>query len=366
MIRFLLFLTLFAAPASAMEFKFVSNGGNCYFGCAWLSAEGPITKDSPAKLLAAIEENEFNRNGQLGLVLLNSPGGSLFAGMELGRIFRERGAHVTIGSTVPIVDSPWFAGGEGVCISACAYAFLGGLTREIGAEGFNGGTGKLGFHQFAVPDALEQPDLAQFTATDRIKDQIITGRLVEYINEMGVDARIYQFAAAVPPNKIAILDPDLASEYNVTTSAAPYQDWKLIAFEKGLIAESQRGGLNPRTLRFYCAGDKVHLTYLQDNEASVNGVYRDHTFYKIAPALFAGETPLNARLNGVYGSAKTKRDAIVFDLSKQAAQAVIQHSSVGDRSDVPRVVSLIYAELSVGTIPGDTRLLEAALRNCIN
>ena len=70
-------------------------------------------------------------------IILDSPGGDLFEGLELGRYFHE--ARITT----------FVKGSGGICYSACSLAFLGGRDTTTGAPArIKMSGGKLGFHQF--------------------------------------------------------------------------------------------------------------------------------------------------------------------------------------------------------------------------
>lgn len=69
-------------------------------------------------------------------VVLNSPGGNLGAGMELGEKIRTNRFATEIGR-------PGGAGVQpGVCYSACTFAFLGGIARQVRPESV------FGVHRF--------------------------------------------------------------------------------------------------------------------------------------------------------------------------------------------------------------------------
>ena len=77
----LLLVATEAVPAP-MTFKNISTGGNhC---CWWTAAEGEITDDTP---------REFERLFKTlsSPIRFNSPGGSLFAALELGSLMRKNG-----------------------------------------------------------------------------------------------------------------------------------------------------------------------------------------------------------------------------------------------------------------------------------
>ena len=83
------------AAQDAMTFRTAGNGGNCG-DCVWTVAEGRITADTPADFIAywGPEETEGSP-----LVVLHSPGGNLLAGLELGRLLRERGTRTRVART---------------------------------------------------------------------------------------------------------------------------------------------------------------------------------------------------------------------------------------------------------------------------
>ena len=70
-------------------------------------------------------------------IWINSPGGNLFAGMQLGRIIRAHGA------STHIINSDTLLPGE--CYSACALTFLGGVYR------FNDNGARYGVHRASLP-----------------------------------------------------------------------------------------------------------------------------------------------------------------------------------------------------------------------
>src|SRR5215218_4947400 len=59
------------------------------FGNAWkIFGDGEIDQTSAARLVEVIKKNNIPPNST---IYLNSPGGSLFGGMELGRAIRKHG-----------------------------------------------------------------------------------------------------------------------------------------------------------------------------------------------------------------------------------------------------------------------------------
>lgn len=117
---------LAATPASALSF---SDQGTE----AWVA--GRFEAGDEARFRAFLDQP---RAAPLRVVYLNSPGGSLTAGLAIGRAIRRAGL-----ATAVLAD-------QHVCDSACTLAFAGGVRRHNvnGATVFEGMTGMmgLGFH----------------------------------------------------------------------------------------------------------------------------------------------------------------------------------------------------------------------------
>jgi hypothetical protein len=225
---------LAAVPASAepMHFEDVSNGGNCE-GCAYVQATGEITSDTSKEF----EAFEARAQYPADIVRLNSPGGSLAGGIALGELFRSRGISTEVGSSAPITGVPRSrAAGRspGVCASACAYAFLGGVGRSLD-EG-----AKLGFHRFYQENALERPSAKLFTGQDLGDAQIITAGLTLYTLKMGVDPSLIALAASAGPNEMHWTSREEAQKLRVTYIASAYKPWRVEPYKGGAIAVAER------------------------------------------------------------------------------------------------------------------------------
>lgn len=167
----------------------------------WIAAEGIITQDTPNELRRLLEEQIVYRENRIEF---NSPGGNLYAAMELGRIIRGLGNPTTLGRSLTL-DNPDFSMDvisfpDAVCFSACAYAFLGGQQRYF----FD--TDRLGVHRFGNADYQLSADEAQGATSD----------VARYLEEMGVDQRLLQIASRTAfEDNIFIIDAELASDLRV-------------------------------------------------------------------------------------------------------------------------------------------------------
>jgi len=118
-----------SALAEPMTFELSGNGGNCV-GCEWVAAEGEITANTPQAF-----RDYVSQWGPPHFIALDSPGGSLVSGIELGELIRATGATTLVSDTHPMPEMEHDEEqGLGVCASACVFAFMGGLERFIDDE----------------------------------------------------------------------------------------------------------------------------------------------------------------------------------------------------------------------------------------
>ena len=187
----ILFMLTSNALAGKMTFELKGTGGNMA-GSEWIAAEGEITADSASDL-----ENYLNTNWNFAKqkirydVNLNSPGGSLIGGIKLGEFFHKYNFNTYVAKTVP--DGYGHSTtASGLCASACAIAFIGGIERHT--EG-----GDLGIHQFYQEMSLKNPSEKIFDALDMSSQQMVSAILIGYTFRMGVDPRFIAIASATPP-----------------------------------------------------------------------------------------------------------------------------------------------------------------------
>jgi len=211
-----------AVAAESMAFAF-----DCYANASescYVIAKGSLDGGAAERFSAFVDEPS---NGVEGFqVLLDSSGGSLQDGIALGRQIRSRGYHTVIGRyDGDNFDRP-IAPGD--CLSACAYAFLGGSGREI-AEG-----SRLGFHQFGLPGGAALPDAVGLSG-----GQEISGTLISYLIEMGVDPRLFVLASATPTAEMFYPTPAQRLDYDIETPRG-FGPFALEPYGAGVIAASKR------------------------------------------------------------------------------------------------------------------------------
>src|SRR5574338_114137 len=178
---------------------------------AWnIVLEGEIDRGAPARVEAALK-----KAGPGGAdVYVNSPGGNLFAGMEIGRLLRRARANTVVGTVVADPSRAAVArlAGRaavkvlpGHCYSACSLAFLGGVRRsvplgsEYGVHRFSGGSGPR---------------------SDVKTSQAVAGAVTVYIRDMGADPALFDLILGKASNGIRTLSQPELLRLRVVTSAA--------------------------------------------------------------------------------------------------------------------------------------------------
>jgi hypothetical protein len=196
------------SPMHPMTFRDAGNGGNCN-SCEWLVGDGEITADTPRDF-----ERFMADKGYSSLLYLNSPGGNLGAGIELGQDIRAHGLSTAVAVSVSDGSGWEERTGRGLCASACAYAFLGGVSRTAKA-------GELGVHQFS----------GKF---DLSSSQEVSGTLVSYVAKMGVDPRLVSIASSASPEDVHFLTAQELAAFKITVDDDAFGPWEIKSFGSGV------------------------------------------------------------------------------------------------------------------------------------
>jgi len=179
-------------------------------------------------------------------VYFDSSGGSVVEGMELGSAIRELHFNTDVGAAV---DSGEEA--HSMCASACAYSYAGGESRFL-----NKGSGKLGIHQFSGD--------RKKAATS--ETQAVSGLIVAYLTEMGVDAKAFTLAAMTEPDSILWLAPDVAEQLGfVNNGKLPTQAEIQLVNMAPVLVLSQIRYDRKVTVGFGCSRARVIMDVGVDN-----------------------------------------------------------------------------------------------------
>lgn len=201
-------------------------------------------------------------------VALDSPGGNLAEGIELGEFFRKENVTTVVAkySPKPPLQEEWeysayaerIPGAE--CHSACALAFMGGLERTVDEDS------KIGFHQFAGKDGnrngVSHSELETST-------QSVSAIVSSYLRRMGAKQELFEVMSITPPNEMYVLSSSQLTEFGVTPSDK-FTDFVLRA-KSGEIVASAVNPLNSRGLEklyemeFFCWKGKPTINFYAEN-----------------------------------------------------------------------------------------------------
>lgn len=236
-------LSLFVGTVAADDTSKVDHGchGMALETC-YLHVSGPITKQVADKVAAMLEEGVDGFK-----VLLNSDGGDLSAGLTLGRAIRSAGMETRIG-----VFNPLGFREPGKCLSACAYAFLGGTQRFVREKD------RIGFHQFAVTGVSGLEGTGGL-----VVGQKISAAVIAYIVEMGVDARLFASASETAFSQMYFPSEAERIEYDIETPLG-FGHFFMEPYGNGVVAVSRRlGPTHPYdrvdNLTAYCRSGRAHV-----------------------------------------------------------------------------------------------------------
>lgn len=363
-IRFLLsFLIFVYFPAHAIEkesygnfyepMKFVrtGNGGNCN-GCEWISAIGMIDEFTPAKFEQFFRENPYSLT-----VVFHSPGGSLIAGMELGRLLRKYNIPVSIGETQR--DSYNYSKKvDGICASACAYAFLGGVSRSIDADS------KIGFHQFYTASALDESIRILRMGNSLLSvDQVLSGLLAEYLSDMGIDARILRLASLAGSNQLLTPNDHELKLFRIVTSN-DFSPIQLEHFRNGIRVFSTNGyvGYPVRKLSAFCRRkNKKAVFMIETDKVSLT----KESIFNIEFSSDDGNTNILIPTNNINIFNGETTDGIIIYLSEDIKARALNSRSFNFSIDSPRVTFGTFIEGGFNLNNDERNMLRLAWSNCI-
>ena len=148
-----------------------------------------------------IEEGDFVRLEQYlesnvnypKLVAFNSPGGSVYESLKIGRFLRSR--------DIETVMLPGM-----YCFSACPYMFGGGIERLVYDQS------AIGMHQHYFDESIILP--AFLAVKDIQYGQAIT---MEYLVDMGIEPTLLIFTLKTPPDEIYVLIEEELIETKLAT-----------------------------------------------------------------------------------------------------------------------------------------------------
>lgn len=208
-----------------------------------LFIRGELDARTPHQVRALITRHRLNERA--ATVYLDSPGGNLLAGIELGKLIRNAGMHTSVGARQS--DAKAVGGiGPGVCLSACVYAYVGGYYRYARKDDV------IGVHRFFREGA---------TPKDVELAQVVSAAITNHLNAMGVDTKLFEIASATAADNITKIPLSDAMRLRVVNNGQLPATWELVSRE-GVVY--LRGGQTTHwgmgKLLFICQKRQVQVT----------------------------------------------------------------------------------------------------------
>jgi hypothetical protein len=128
---------------------------------------------------------------------VDSPGGELFATLEIGRIMRAEGASITVGRGAS-------------CISSCVFLLMGAIERHISG-------GRVGIHR---PSLRAPQEGAPRQGNEDEIVEAMSAQLVLYAQQMNVPRTIIDAMMLIPPDRVKLLRAAELATYGITACDA--------------------------------------------------------------------------------------------------------------------------------------------------
>lgn len=265
-----------ATPQTPMKFEsFQPCRGSASFCGVRILAKGVIEATSHRKLAAFIAKAKKDELPPLITIMFDSPGGDVAGGVALGQFIRSRGYDTALERDIEeemTIDPSSKASPvrriatNTMCASACSLAFFGGRARSMTTDA------RLGVHQFYSGTGSDIGESAtQFTMT----------KLALYLDDMGVDRQILDFASSAGPSGMFWVPDTLGRELKIDNTRPLLADWQIEADDKGIPSLKVSQAVGPTTdllLTMKNSGAGVNVTVLAVLAKDAPGIDRQSAF----------------------------------------------------------------------------------------
>jgi hypothetical protein len=239
-----------ASNGDALAFEFIPPGASSRSERAaaqdWaIFLDGRIDEGAAERLRDELARREIGS----ARVYLNSPGGLLLEGMELGRLIRRRGFSTYIGRQ----------GGNGTealagsCSSACVFAFIGGVFRFAPPQS------RIGVHRFSSVSPTDvDPDMVQ----------MVSAAIIKYIREMDVDVDLFDRMSRRGKEQLLILTEKDLQQLRIVNAGRQPAAWSIEASDGTLhLNGTQQTSSGMGTISLSCKEGQVLFRAIVDVNA---------------------------------------------------------------------------------------------------
>lgn len=161
-----------------------------------LEVRGTIDVGAAERFAAEVER----RGSYVQTVSLDSPGGSVADALAMGALIRQKGFATSVGAGA-------------LCASSCPLVLAGGEARKATQQS------AIGVHQiYANADPAQAGFLPKSVESAMADAQATTATIGRYLDEMGVDSRLWLYALETPPGNLYYFSPEELVELKLVTA----------------------------------------------------------------------------------------------------------------------------------------------------
>jgi hypothetical protein len=215
-----------APPSYAAGMQFTGSPGVLLTNAWDIFGDGEITGHTADNLREFLEKQNVPSMGST--LFLNSPGGDLVGGMQLGGAIRSLGLSTAIGtargapSSAGVINPFSLKIDPGGCYSACTLAFMGGIWR------FNDERSAFGVHRFYFTKPSQKAAESS---------QIVSGVIVDYMRQMGINPEAFSLMTTASAQGIRLLSLADQKNLGIVNEGEGPTTWQIVSqfVDKGIM-----------------------------------------------------------------------------------------------------------------------------------
>lgn len=268
---------------------------------------GQLGPETLRQVRALVSRHKLNERGTT--LYLDSSGGNLFSGIELGKLIREAGMDTSVGSRQPD-DRGMSRIGPGVCLSACVYAYVGGRYRYADKNDV------IGVHRFSREGTSPK---------DVEIAQIVSAAITNHLDGMGVDTKLFEIASATPADDITRISIADATRLRVVNNGQLPATWVLVNSEGMVYLRGEQTtywGMGK--LLFNCRKARVNVTAIYNMGSNI-----DHLTSNGRYSIRIDNDMVDVQLDGPVKVLNTSYVNAGFWLSPEIAQRLLRADKIG-------------------------------------
>ncbi|KZY32651.1 hypothetical protein A3731_27080 [Roseovarius sp. HI0049] len=203
--------------------------------------DGKLDGSEAERLEALVADGTVTR---YSTIYLNSPGGSLFGGMDLGRMIRKYGFSTGVAKRD---DTGEPVDGGAVCMSACSLAFLGGVFRYFQDDDL------FGVHRFYSDEPLEnEGEIAQ----------VASAAIINFLDEMDVAPAFFVEMTKAGAQSMRMLDLSQMLRLGIANNGIGPTEWNITASDPAFgkstlyLKGERKTSFGINKMLFFCLGNQ--------------------------------------------------------------------------------------------------------------